>query len=54
MEFNSILVQGAIKNHNRLGDLSNINFFLSDLESAMTKINVLAELVSDKGPHLCC
>lgn len=54
MEFNSILVCGAIKNHNRLGDLSNINLFLRDLESGMSKINELAEPVSDKGPHLCC
>ena len=37
-----------LKNHSRLGDLNNINLFLSDLESGMSKINVKVKEESEK------
>ena len=37
-----------LKNHSRLGDLNNINLFLSDLESGMSKIKVKVKEESEK------
>lgn len=41
----SVLVQSAITNYHRLGDLNDKNLFLTVLEPAKSKIKMLADLV---------